>query len=526
MTRIDEVQTEEKQPTVLMIMDGWGWREEPHGNAILQASTPNFDRLWSGCPHAFLTTHGPAVGLPEGQMGNSEVGHLNIGAGRIVLQDLLRIDAAVADGSLTKLLTDSRLPELLYKSGGVCHIMGLVSPGGVHAHQDHIAALAQALSALGVKPVIHAFTDGRDTQPGTAGDYLDRLSSALPANATIATVSGRFYAMDRDTRWDRVERAYRAIVHGQGNVAGTAQSAVRDAAERGETDEFIMPTVVGGYEGLKDSDGILCANFRSDRVREILSALLLPGFSEFEKPDRPRLAMAVGMVSYGGELDGVMHTLFPPQSLADGLCETVSKAGRTQIHMAETEKYPHVTYFLNGGREASFASETRIVVPSPRVATYDLQPSMSAPELLERVVEVIESGAYDLVVVNFANPDMVGHTGNLAAAIEAVEAVDTALGKIACSVDGAGGSLLVIADHGNCEMMIDPINGEPHTAHTLNPVPVILVGRKGVGALRDGILADVAPTILSLMSIEQPRCMTGKPLFSTFGRHFAGHAWT
>ncbi len=498
-----------------MIMDGWGWREDPHGNAILQATTPNFDRMWARCPHAFLTTHGPAVGLPEGQMGNSEVGHLNIGAGRIVMQDLPRIDAAVADDSLTKLLAGTGLPALLQETGGACHIIGLVSPGGVHAHQDHIAALARALVALGVKPVIHAITDGRDTQPGSAGDYLARLSAGLPAEAMIATVSGRFYAMDRDNRWDRVERAYRAIVSGQGNAAETAQKAVGEAAERGETDEFIAPTVIGGYGGIRDGDGVLCANFRSDRVREILGALLLPAFSGFQRQDRPHLAMAIGMVSYSAELDAVMHTLFPPQSLVDGLSETVSKAGRTQIHMAETEKYPHVTYFLNGGREAPFASEDRRIVPSPKVATYDLQPSMSAPELAGQVVEAIDSGAYDLVVVNFANPDMVGHTGNLAAAIEAVETVDAALGQVAARVAAAGGSLLVIADHGNCEMMIDPVNGEPHTAHTLNPVPVFLFGREDVRALHDGILADVAPTILSLMGIEKPAAMTGKSLISS-----------
>ncbi|WP_429810421.1 2,3-bisphosphoglycerate-independent phosphoglycerate mutase [Ensifer sp. B1-9] len=510
-----------RKPTVLMIMDGWGWREASHGNAVLLASTPNFDRLWSCCPHAFLTTHGPSVGLPDGQMGNSEVGHLNIGAGRIVMQDLPRIDAAVADGSLDKRLAESGLAERLRQSGGVCHILGLVSPGGVHAHQDHIAALAQALVTLGMKPIIHAFTDGRDTQPGTAAEYLDRLSKELPVGATIATVSGRFYAMDRDSRWDRVERVYQAIVHGRGNVVQTVQMAVHDATERDETDEFIVPTVIGTYTGIKEGDAILCANFRSDRVREILAALLLPEFSGFQRQHLPRLASAIGMVSYGRDLDAVMHTLFPPQSVTEGLSETVSRAGRTQIHMAETEKYPHVTYFLNGGREAPFASEFRLIVPSPKVATYDLQPEMSAPELMEKVVEAVECGAYDLVVVNFANPDMVGHTGSLEAAIAAVETVDTALGKIADSVDGAGGCLLVIADHGNCEMMIDPANHEPHTAHTLNPVPAILFGREDVLALRDGILADVAPTILKLMGIEQPAVMTGQPLYSTSSREQA-----
>ncbi|MDK1374633.1 MULTISPECIES: 2,3-bisphosphoglycerate-independent phosphoglycerate mutase [unclassified Sinorhizobium] len=503
-----------KKPTVLMIMDGWGWREEAEGNAVLLANTPNFDRLWATCPHAFLTTHGPAVGLPEGQMGNSEVGHLNIGAGRIVMQELPRIDAAIADGTLRDLLAESGLPDALRRTGGACHILGLVSPGGVHSHMDHVAAAARELASLGVRPVIHAFTDGRDTQPGQAAPYLRQLAWKLPDSAVVATVSGRFFAMDRDSRWDRVRLAYEAIALGKGVRAGTAEQAIALAAAEEKTDEFIPPSVVGDYAGIRDGDAVLCANFRSDRVREILAALTLPDFDGFDRGRRPDLSISVGMVSYGSELDASMGTLFPPQRLDEGLSETVAKAGKTQIHLAETEKYPHVTYFLNGGREAPHEGEERTLVPSPKVATYDLQPTMSAPELTTKVVAAIESGDYDLVVVNFANPDMVGHTGKLDAAILAVEMVDGALGEIDATVARAGGSMLVIADHGNCEMMIDPENGEPHTAHTTNPVPVLLSGSSSDVRLRDGILADVAPTTLTLMGIRQPEAMTGRALFS------------
>ncbi|MBB4187685.1 2,3-bisphosphoglycerate-independent phosphoglycerate mutase [Sinorhizobium terangae] len=505
---------DKKKPTVLMIMDGWGWREETEGNAVLLAKTPNFDRLWATCPHAFLTTHGPAVGLPQGQMGNSEVGHLNIGAGRIVMQELPRIDAAIADGTLRNLLAESRLPDKLKRTGGACHILGLISPGGVHSHMDHVAAVARDLASLGLRPIVHAFTDGRDTQPGQAAPYLRQLAQKLPGNAVVATVSGRFYAMDRDNRWDRVSLAYQAIALGKGDRFATAEEAINAAAAQGKTDEFIPPSVIADYAGIRDGDAIVCANFRSDRVREILAALTFPDFDGFERGRRPELSIAVGMVSYGSELDPYMRTLFPPQRLDDGLSETVAKAGKTQIHLAETEKYPHVTYFLNGGREAAYEHEDRILVPSPKVATYDLQPAMSAPELTTKVVAAIESGHYDLVVVNFANPDMVGHTGKLDAAILAVETVDGALGEIDATVARAGGSMLVIADHGNCETMIDPENGEPHTAHTTNPVPVLLSAASRDVRLRDGILADVAPTILALMGIRQPEAMTGRALFA------------
>ncbi|WP_274425610.1 2,3-bisphosphoglycerate-independent phosphoglycerate mutase [Chelativorans sp. YIM 93263] len=500
-------------PTMLLILDGWGWREEPEANAVLQAATPNFDRLYNSRPHAFLKTCGPAVGLPEGQMGNSEVGHLNIGAGRIVTQELPRIDRAIDSGDLDRRLQASGLPARLKETGGVCHIIGLVSPGGVHSHQAHAAALARLLAESGLRSKIHAFTDGRDTPPDSAKGYLRELEADLPEEAEIVTVSGRYFAMDRDKRWDRVKAAYEALAHGKGVATGSAGEAVDTALADGKTDEFVTPAVIGDYAGMKDGDALICFNFRSDRAREILGALVLPDFDGFDRGRRIDFSAAVGMVSYSAELEAHMKTLFEAQDLKDGLSETVSRAGKTQIHMAETEKYPHVTYFLNGGREEPFSGEDRVMVPSPKVATYDLKPAMSAPELTEEILKALERDAYDLFVINYANPDMVGHTGSLDAAIEAVEAVDTALGKIVEKVESRGGSMLVTADHGNCEMMVDPETGTPHTAHTLNDVPVILVSPRKA-SLSDGKLADLAPSLLGLMNIEQPEAMTGSSLIT------------
>jgi 2,3-bisphosphoglycerate-independent phosphoglycerate mutase len=497
-------------PTMLVILDGWGWREEQADNAVLQARTPNFDALWARCPHAFLKTSGLDVGLPPGQMGNSEVGHLNLGAGRVVMQDLPRINQAVEDGSLATALTATGLIERLRESGGTCHLLGLVSPGGVHSHQDHAVALARLLAAK-IPTVVHVFTDGRDTPPRSGADYVAALQAALPPEVPIATVCGRYYAMDRDRRWERVSQAFDAIVHGNGPRYPDAQAAIAAGYAQDKTDEFLPPSIIGAYAGMRDGDGVLSFNFRADRIRQLLNALLDPEFGGFERGQVPRLAAAVGMTSYSEELDARLKTLFPPQRLVNGLGETVSKAGRTQIRMAETEKYPHVTYFLNGGEETCFPGEDRILVPSPKVATYDLQPEMSAPELTRRAVEAIRSGAYDLLVLNFANPDMVGHAGVLAAAIKAVEAVDEGLGAIAAAIQEAGGSLLVTADHGNCELMRDPETGGPHTAHTTNPVPVFLLSDRKV-TLADGRLADVAPTLLELMGLPQPAEMTGKSL--------------
>jgi 2,3-bisphosphoglycerate-independent phosphoglycerate mutase len=506
-----ETDIQKRRPVMLVILDGWGCREEAADNAVRQARTPTFSGLWSSCPHAILHTSGGDVGLPDGQMGNSEVGHLNIGAGRLVLQDLPRISKAVASGEIAKLPALVGLIERLRKSKGTCHLMGLVSPGGVHSHQDHAVALTRILVAAGVPTVVHAFTDGRDTPPQSAGSDIARLVAALPSQARIGTVCGRYYAMDRDNRWDRVGKAYRAIVDADGPRFADAGAVVADAYAHDITDEFVLPATVGDYRGVQDGDGLLCFNFRADRVREILAALLDPAFSAFPRPRVVHFAAAAGMAQYSEALDKLMQTLFAPLTLPNVLGEVVARAGRMQLRMAETEKYPHVTYFLNGGNEVPYAGEDRIMVPSPKVATYDLQPEMSAPELTDKAVAAIDSGKYDLIVLNYANPDMVGHTGKLSAAIKAVETVDTGLGRIADSIRRAGGALLVTADHGNCELMRDPETGGPHTSHTTNPVPVVLLGG-GDAALAEGRLADIAPTLLELMGLAQPPQMDGKSL--------------
>ena len=501
-----------RRPVMLVILDGWGWREEARDNAIRQAKTPNFDRLWQTGPHGFLHTSGRDVGLPDGQMGNSEVGHLNIGAGRVVVQDLPRIDQAIANGEIERAPALLTLIEKLKASSGTCHLVGLVSPGGVHSHQDHALELVKILDRAAVPVLVHAITDGRDTPPQSAADDIKRLIAALPRSIRIATVCGRYYAMDRDKRWDRIEKAYKAIVEADAPHFPDAAAVIADAYANKKFDEFIIPAVVGDYRGMKDGDGVLCFNFRADRVREILTAMLDPDFSAFSRKRVIRFAAAIGMAQYSDELDKLMATIFPPQSLANVFGEVVANADRTQLRMAETEKYPHVTYFLNGGREQQYTGEDRIMVPSPKVATYDLQPEMSAPELTDKAVAAIASGKYDLIVLNYANPDMVGHTGSLPAAIKAVETVDAGLGRLDDAVTKAGGVLLVTADHGNCELMRDPQTGGPHTAHTTNPVPLLLSGARNHALVADGCLADVAPTLLELMELPKPQEMTGRSL--------------
>ena len=498
-----------RRPVMLVILDGFGWRENGADNAVQQAETPHFDRLWTTGPRAFLRTCGRDVGLPDGQMGNSEVGHLNIGAGRVVMQELPRITGAIEDGSLGASAALKQFCAALRQTGGTCHLIGLVSDGGVHSHQDHAAALARLVRAAGVPVVVHAWTDGRDTAPDGARRFVPALEAALPEGVHVATVCGRYWAMDRDKRWERVSRAYDLIVDGVGTACAGAAAAL---AASDKTDEFVEPAVIGGYCGMRDGDGVLCFNFRADRVREILSALLEPEFDGFARKRAVRLAGALGMTRYSDALAHRMAVLFDALPMDDLLGEVVSRAGLRQLRMAETEKYPHVTYFLNGGREVELPGEERIMVASPKVATYDLQPEMSAPELAAKAVAAIGSGTYDLIVLNFANPDMVGHTGVLSAAVAACEAVDRELGRIEAAVRAAGGALLVTADHGNCELMRDPESGGPHTAHTLNPVPVVLASDESVGALRDGRLADLAPTLLSLIGVAQPEAMTGRSL--------------
>ncbi|SDW20283.1 2,3-bisphosphoglycerate-independent phosphoglycerate mutase [Roseicitreum antarcticum] len=503
--------TPAKKPTVLCILDGWGQRENTTGNAVAQADTPTFDRVMATCPHATLITHGPDVGLPRGQMGNSEVGHTNIGAGRVVAMDLGQIDLAVEDGSFA---TNPALQEFIAKvqaAKGTAHLIGVVSDGGVHGHITHLQAAVKALTSAGVPVAIHAITDGRDVPPSSARGFMATLADSLPAGAQIATVIGRYWAMDRDTRWDRVQRAYDAMVSGKGEAAPDAAAAIDQAYAAGQTDEFIAPTAIAGYSGVQPGDGLFCLNFRADRAREILSALAAPGFEGFETAHRPDWSAALGMVEYSDAHNAFMATAYPKRKLVNTLGAWVAAKGLRQFRVAETEKYPHVTFFLNGGKEAPEKGEDRAMPKSPNVATYDLQPEMSAPEVTDKLVEAIGAG-YDLIVCNYANPDMVGHTGDLGAAIAACQAVDRCLARVLDALDAAGGAMLLTADHGNCEMMTDPETGQPHTAHTLNPVPVALIGGPDGTGLAAGRLADVAPTLLDLMGLQQPSEMTGKSL--------------
>jgi 2,3-bisphosphoglycerate-independent phosphoglycerate mutase len=518
------IMTSRPRPVVLCILDGWGERAGGADNAIERAKTPVWHELMARWPHAHLDASEHYVGLPDGQMGNSEVGHTNIGAGRVVMQDLPRIDQAITEGSLAKLPALEEFIEKVKAKRGTAHVLGLMSPGGVHSHQHQIAALASLLADVGLTVCVHAFLDGRDTPPKSAVGYLKQFEKDVVRNdrVHIVTVAGRYYAMDRDKRWDRVAKAYRMLTAAEGEHADDAEVAVKSAYERGETDEFVLPTAVADYSGMRDGDGILFANFRADRIREIAGALLDPEFSGFKREKLVSFAAAVGLVEYSTELNRFMATLFPPEDLSDTLGEVVSGAGMTQLRIAETEKYAHVTFFFNGGRETVFPGEERILVPSPKVATYDKQPEMSAPEVTDKVVKAIRSGHFDVVVLNYANTDMVGHTGDLAAAEKAVETVDGCLGRLAEAVEAVGGTLVITADHGNAEMMRDPQTGEPHTAHTLNPVPLIVVNPPFAAAqLDNGRLADLAPTLLAMLGLPKPPAMTGHSLITPAERRAA-----
>jgi 2,3-bisphosphoglycerate-independent phosphoglycerate mutase len=503
-------------PLVLCILDGWGIAPAGPDNAILSANTPVWRRMIEHGPATTLETSGEAVGLPCGQMGNSEVGHLTMGAGRIVMQDLPRIDKAIADGSLARIPLLDTLVAALKKSGGRCHMLGLLSPGGVHSHQDHMAALANILAARGIEVLVHAFLDGRDTPPSSARGYLAKFMADAP-HATIATVSGRYYAMDRDKRWERTELAYDTLVCGVGQKAEGADAAIAAGYAAGTSDEFVLPTAIAGYAGMQDGDGLLMANFRADRARQTLAALLDPAFDGFVRKRRPAFAAVAGMVSYSSALDPLLPALFAPQNMEKSLGSLVAQAGLRQLRIAETEKYAHVTYFFNGGEERIFDREERILVPSPKVATYDLKPEMSAGEVTQKLVAAIRARSFDVVICNFANPDMVGHTGNFAAALKAVETVDHCLGEIARAVEDAGGLLVVTADHGNIESMRDPATGEIQTAHTTNPVPLVIAGATRGITLHKGGLADLAPTLLDLLHLEQPAEMTGHSLVEGAG---------
>lgn len=501
------------KPVVLLILDGWGHREETADNALALANLPNWRALLAHCPHTLIHTEGRYVGLPDGQMGNSEVGHMNLGAGRIVYQDLTRIDAAIEDGSFFANPELTAACAAVKANGGTLHVMGLLSPGGVHSHERHLFAMLELAHQAGVAQVaVHAFLDGRDTPPQSAEASLRALQAlcAQLGNARVASLCGRYYAMDRDKRWERVARAWQAIVEAESeHRADDALTALQAAYARGETDEFVAPTVLAGAQPMRDGDAVVFMNFRADRARQLTAAFVAPGFSGFTAR-RPALARFVCLTEYDASLPAAVA--FPPEDLRQTFGEVVANAGLTQLRIAETEKYAHVTFFFSGGREEPFPGEERILIPSPKVATYDLQPEMSCPALTDRLVEAIASGRFDAIICNIANPDMVGHTGVLEAAIRAAEAVDQAIGRIVAAVRAAGGALIITADHGNLEMMRDPVTGQPHTAHTVGPVPLVYVGDRRVALREGGALRDVAPTLLALMGLPQPIEMTGQSL--------------
>ncbi len=501
------------KPVLLLILDGWGHREDAPDNAISCAAAPNWRALLATHPHTLIHTSGLHVGLPHGQMGNSEVGHMNLGAGRVVYQELTRIDKAIADGDFFS------NPELLAAcdavcaSGGTLHLLGLLSAGGVHSHEAHIFAMLELARRRGVPTLaVHAFLDGRDTPPRSAQASLTALArrcAAIPG-AHIRSVCGRYYAMDRDNRWERVAQAWTTLAHADGaQRAADADAALAAAYARGENDEFVLPTVLAGAQPMADGDAVVFMNFRADRARELTACFVQPDFAGFDRGRVPTLARFVCLTEYSSELSA--RVAFPPSTLRNTLPEVIAASGLTQLRIAETEKYAHVTFFFSGGAEIPLPGEDRILVPSPNVATYDLQPEMSCPELTARLVDDIRAQRHDLIVCNIANPDMVGHTGILEAAVQAVEAVDRAIGEIAQALAEVGGEMLLTADHGNLEQMRDPVSGQPHTAHTNGPVPLVYVGRSA--RLRPGgALQDVAPTLLALLGLRQPQEMTGRSL--------------
>lgn len=508
-----------KKPVVLMILDGWGYNPNCDNNAACMANTPVLDSLLEKYPNTLIGASGQDVGLPDGQMGNSEVGHLNLGAGRIVYQDLTRISLAIEDGSLFENRVLTTALDKLKTTGGKLHLMGLLSDGGVHSHNSHLYALVEMANRAGIADIcIHPFLDGRDTPPKSGGGYLQQLEQELDriGNGRICTVTGRFYAMDRDTRWDRVERAYRAMTEGEGLKVVSSAEAIESAYGADQTDEFVEPRVIchnGKPLGtVDDGDAILFFNFRADRAREITRAFTEKNFDGFSRQKEPELSEFVCLTEYDETFD--LPIAFPSEELNNILGQVVADAGRKQLRIAETEKYAHVTFFFNGGSEEPFAGEERVLIPSPKeVTTYDQKPAMSAPEVTEEVVRQIESGKHDLIVLNFANPDMVGHTGILDAAIAAMETIDRSVGQVVEAVQAAGGCLLITADHGNCEQMVDA-SGQPHTAHSTNPVALLLIGADDGVGLKQGILADIAPTLLELLHLEKPMEMTGASLLT------------
>ncbi len=512
--------TNSPTPTLLLILDGWGHRDSSKDNAISQASTPIWDRLLATCPHTLIHTSGLKVGLPDGQMGNSEVGHMNLGAGRVVYQSLTRIDKDIENGEF---FTNPALCDAADRAAAndrALHIIGLLSPGGIHSHEDQIAAMIELASDRQCSTIyLHALLDGRDTPPRSAAASIKRFEEIFASNGKgqIASLAGRFYGMDRDKRWDRVEKAFNAICHGTADYSDeTASRALEAAYARNENDEFVQPTAILRKDEpikIENGDAVVFMNFRADRARELTRVFTEPGFNEFNRGNFPELSTFVMLTEYAGDINAACA--YPPEPLGNVLGEYLSSQDRTQLRIAETEKYAHVTFFFSGGRESEFDGETRILIPSPKVDTYDLKPEMSAPEVTEKLVSAIRNREYDAIICNYANGDMVGHTGVWEASLKAAEVIDNCLGKITDAILEVGGNCLITADHGNLEKMLDEESGQPLTSHTNGPVPLIYVGSKNISLEDDGSLCDVAPSLLSLMELPQPQEMTGHSLIKS-----------
>ncbi|MCJ0972133.1 2,3-bisphosphoglycerate-independent phosphoglycerate mutase [Pseudomonas sp. PS1] len=499
------------KPLVLMILDGFGHSENPEFNAIHAARTPVYDRLLATQPHGLISGSGMDVGLPEGQMGNSEVGHMNLGAGRVVYQDFTRVTKSIRDGEFFNNPSICTAVDKAVGAGKAVHILGLLSDGGVHSHQDHLVAMAELAARRGAENIyLHAFLDGRDTPPKSAQASIELMQATFTrlGKGRIASLIGRYFAMDRDNRWDRVQQAYELIVDGQAQYRSDyAVDGLIAAYERGESDEFVKATTIGEPVRVEDGDAVVFMNFRADRARELTRCFVEPDFDGFQRARVPQLAGFVMLTQYAASIPA--PSAFVPEALTNVLGEYLAKNGKTQLRIAETEKYAHVTFFFSGGREEPFEGEERILIPSPKVATYDLQPEMSAPEVTDRIVEAIEQQRYDVIVVNYANGDMVGHTGVFEAAVKAVECLDGCMGRIVNALEKVGGEALITADHGNVEQMEDVMTGQAHTAHTCEPVPFIYVGKRPARIREGGVLADVAPTLLTLLGLPVPPEMTG-----------------
>jgi len=502
------------KPLVLIILDGFGHSDSPEYNAIYAANTPVYDRLLATQPHGLISGSGMDVGLPDGQMGNSEVGHMNLGAGRVVYQDFTRVTKAIRDGEFFDNPVLTGAVDKAVGAGKAVHILGLLSDGGVHSHQDHLVAMAELAAQRGAEKIyLHAFLDGRDTPPKSAQPSIELLDACFAklGKGRIASLIGRYFAMDRDNRWDRVATAYNLIVDGKAEfAAATAAAGLTAAYERGESDEFVKATAIGAPVRVEDGDAVVFMNFRADRARELTRAFVEPEFQAFARARQPKPAGFVMLTQYAASIPA--PSAFKPEPLDNVLGDYLAKNGKTQLRIAETEKYAHVTFFFSGGREEPYPGEERILIPSPQVATYDLQPEMSAPQVTDKIVEAILQQRYDVIVVNYANGDMVGHTGVFAAAVKAVECLDNCVGRIVAALDRVGGEALITADHGNVEQMEDVVTGQAHTAHTCEPVPFIYVGKRELRVREGGVLADVAPTMLQLLGLEQPAEMTGRSI--------------